>query len=127
VRIVNTSDRPFEFSFDSVVYGPYQPGTIIDLPHEVATHGIKRSQELDEMGNVLGFRMQSIEEAKSDPEKFKNLLIYTCPFAMSDQCNAKPFKSVDELKKHMETHWAKAPEPEDDLFGSAPGKPTQKK
>jgi hypothetical protein len=127
VRIVNTSDRPFEFSFDSVVYGPYQPGTIIDLPHEVATHGIKRSQELDEMGNVLGFRMQSIEEAKSDPEKFKNLLVYNCPFGMSDQCNAKPFKSVDELKKHMETHWAKAPEPEDDLFGPAPGKQTQKK
>jgi hypothetical protein len=127
VRIVNISDRPFEFSFDSVVYGPYQPGTIIDLPHEVASHGIKRSQELDEMGNILGFRIQSIEEAKSDPEKFKNLLVYNCPFTMSDQCNAKPFKSVDDLKKHMETHWAKPEAVEDSLFDAVPAKPILKK
>ena len=124
MRIVNTSDGPFEFSFDSVVYGPYQPGTIIDLPYEVANHGIKRSQVLDEMGNITGYRVQSIEEAKSDPEKFKNLLVYNCPFGASDQCTAKPFKSVDELKKHMETHWVS--EPTDDLFG-APAKPVVKK
>lgn len=127
MRIVNTSDLPFEFSFDSVVYGPYQPGKIIDLPYEVANHGIKRSQMLDEMGNVLGFRMQTLEEAKSDPQKFADLLVYTCPFSLSDQCNAAPFKNVDDLRKHMETHWAKPEVVEDTLFDTVPAKPILKK
>ena len=123
MRIVNTSDTPFEWSFNSVVYGPYPPGKIIDLPYEVAEHGIKRSQTLDEMGNPMGFRMQTLEEAKADPEKLQNLLIYQCPFTLSDQCTAKPFKNVDDLRKHMETHWAKDAV-EESIFDTAPLKPT---
>jgi hypothetical protein len=126
VRIVNTSDKPFEWSFNSVVYGPYPPGTIIDLPHAVAEHGIKRSQILDEDGNISGFKMQSLEEAKADPNKLKDLLIYNCPFGQSDQCNAKPFKNVDDLRKHMETHWAKDAA-EENIFDVTPVKPILKK
>jgi hypothetical protein len=127
VRIVNTSDMPFEYSFNSVVYGPYAPGVIVDLPYEVAEHGIKRSVVLDDVGNPTEYRMKTIEEAKADPEKFQNMLQYACPFTFSDQCTAKPFKSVDDLRKHLEVHWAaKSDVVEENLFDTVPAKPAKK-
>lgn len=105
-RIVNTSNEPFEFQFDGVVYGPYAKGDPVDLPWEVAMHGIKRSQYLDGMGNPLGFRMSLLEEAKLDPKFSKEILVYECPLVRAGECTAKAFKSVDALRAHMEEHWA---------------------
>lgn len=105
-RIVNTSKEVFEFQFNGQVFGPYAPGEPVDLPYEVAMHGIKRSQYLDEMGNPLGFRMALLDEAKLDPQIAKRLLVYECPMVKAGECSAKPFKSVDELRAHMESHWA---------------------
>ena len=117
-RIVNISDKPYEFQFDGVVYGPYNPGDPSpNLPHNVAEHGIKRSQINDDMGVTIGFRAAFLDEAKANPDTAKNLRLYECPLVAAGDCNAGRFRTVDELRGHMETHWA-ATQPDDLLTKS---------
>jgi hypothetical protein len=124
VRIVNVSDKPFEFQFNSCTYGPYDPGRIVDLPTEVAVHGIKRSIIVDDVGNVIGQRMSTLDEAKRDT-KMSEMLTLECPFVQTEQCQAKPFKSVEELRVHLNTHFAA--EAMDDGLGPLPaGNPKAK-
>jgi len=121
VRVVNTSDKPFEFMFNATSFGPYQPGQIVDLPDEVALHGIKRSTMYDsESGGYLGQKLEPLDAVKVDPMRMQQLITYDCPLAESDQCNAKGFKSLDDLRVHMEqAHWGK-PEVDDPLAPIVP-------
>lgn len=115
MRIVNTSKKPFEFMFNATSFGPYAPGEIADLPDAVAMHGIKRSVILDEEGNYIGQHMEFLNDIKVDPERLRSLIVYDCPLAESEQCNAKGFSSLDDLRAHMEhVHWGK-PESDDPL------------
>lgn len=115
MRVVNTSDKPVEFMFNSTSFGPYKPGEIIDLPDEVALHGIKRCTKEDEFGIFIGQSLEPLDQVKVDPGRLQALITYDCPMAMSDQCNAKGFKNLDDLRVHLEqVHWGK-PEIEDPL------------
>jgi hypothetical protein len=107
MKIVNVSDKPFEFMFDQVTYGPYAPGQIVDLPEHIAQHGLVKSAVLDDegMGNIVDFKLKTLAEARVTE---KNLLIYECPLVSSGECKAKAFSSVDDLKAHMESHWGLA-------------------
>jgi hypothetical protein len=128
-RIVNTSDKPYEFCFDACVYGPYAPGQVIELPNEIAAHGVRRSQILDEIGNTVGFKCEFLNDLKNDKERMENLLVYDCPLKMSDQCNVGSFKSLDDLRSHLETHWAvlQPTQTDDDLFASVATSSTKSK
>jgi len=130
VRIVNTSNQPFEFMFNATSFGPYMPGEIVDLPDEVAMHGIKRGTMYEsESGMFLGQRMEPLDSVKVDPIRLRELITYDCPLSESDQCNAKGFNNLDDLRVHMEqAHWGK-PEVEDPLAPAAipEGKPSNKK
>jgi hypothetical protein len=128
VRVINTSDKPFEFSFDSVVR-VMAPGQVFDFPVEIAQHAIKRSKVLDEMGNIIGFQVQTLEELGQDQSKMRSILSYECPFKVSGQCDAQPFKHENDLRAHLESHWATKPkEPEkEDLFAEINPKGTKNK
>ena len=106
MRIVNVSDKPFEFTFNAVVYGPYPPGAVVDLPYAIAQHGIKRSVTYDEDGQVIGYKMDYLDSVKNDPTTMERVIKYECPLAATEQCNVGPFKTLDELRIHMEqAHW----------------------
>ncbi|HCV42400.1 MAG TPA: hypothetical protein DGH68_02880 [Bacteroidetes bacterium] len=114
MRVVNVDDKPYEFCFDAQVFGPYAPGTIVDLPDAVAAHAIKRSVVLDDEGVFVRAKMEYLNDMKADPERYKAIITYDCPFVASEQCNMKGFKNLDELRTHLESHWGK-PEVDDPL------------
>jgi hypothetical protein len=104
VKIINKSDKPFDFTFDSGNYGPYLPGEVVDLPDEIAAHAVKRSEILDpDFGDTIGFQMSYLSDLSQ--EEIRKHVLYPCPFIQSNQCNAKSFKTPDELRAHLETHW----------------------
>lgn len=118
MRIVNISDKPFEFMFDATSFGPFGPGQIVDLPDEIAMHGVKRSMIIDEEGITVGQKMDYVSSV--DSATLKKIVTYDCPMVLSGQCKAKGFKSLDDLKAHMEqAHWGK-PEEVDPLGPASP-------
>jgi hypothetical protein len=126
VKIVNTSSEPFEFMFNAASYGPYKAGEIIDLPDEVALHGIKRSTMLDEEGAYIGQKLEPLDSIKIDPDRLQKIITYDCPMSDSDQCNAKGFRTLDDLRVHMEqAHGWMVAKKEDPLL--APAAPTPAK
>jgi hypothetical protein len=114
VRVVNVDDKPFEFCFDAAVFGPYAPGTIVDLPDHIAVHAIKRSVVLDDEGVFVRNKMEFLSDMKGDQERMQRIITFDCPYVASEQCNMKGFKTTDELRAHLETHWGK-PEVDDPL------------
>jgi hypothetical protein len=110
-RIVNVSNAPFEFTFNSCVYGPYAPGQVVELPYAIAEHGVKRGMIVDDMGNFVGNRCEFLDDLQNDQERMKSILMYECPLAVSHQCAAASFRNLDELRAHMETHWTTAADP----------------
>lgn len=112
VKIINTHDKPFEFSFDSIPFGPYAPGEIVELDANIAEHGIKRSWIRDNEGMPVRKRLEYLADVQKDPTRLGALpQVYHCPFG-DRGCSSRPFKSIDELKAHLEeSHW-----PRDDDF-----------
>lgn len=107
-KIINVSDKPFEWTFDSGNYGPLRPGEVMEVSADVAAHAIKRSEIIDpDFGDSLGFAIAYV--GALDKEAIKKIAKYPCPLSITNQCNAAPFKSLDDLKVHMESHWGKAP------------------
>lgn len=110
MKIINVSNKPYEWTFDSANYGPIMPGQIVDLPSEVAHHAIRRSEErkYDEFDEeVISFRVQAV--AAVDKSKLVKIVTYECPFSATGQCSDTRFESMDALRAHMETHWASTP------------------
>jgi hypothetical protein len=103
LKIINVDDKPYEFTWDGCHFGPIAPGQIADYPNEVAQHAIKRGVVTDEIGNFVRLRVDSIENV--DPSLIRDIAIYDCPLQSSGQCDAGPFKTVDDLKAHLESHW----------------------
>lgn len=115
MKIVIVSDKPFEFTFNSTIYGPFEHGQIVDLPDEVALHGIKRSIVVDEEGNYIGQGVKTLDEVRGDSGALEKIIKYDCPLALSEQCNSKGFANLDDLRAHMEqVHW-RVPDVEDPL------------
>jgi len=109
LKIINTSDKPFEWTFNGEIFGPLAPGQIADFPNEVALHAIKRGVVLDDTGDFIKYRVESLDSVSN--EKIRDIAQYECPFAVTNQCDAKPFKNVKDLKAHLESHWELSPEP----------------
>jgi hypothetical protein len=104
IKVINNSDKPYEFTFDGGNYGPFAPGEIIDLPAEIANHAVKRSAVVDpDFGDVIDHRMAYLHELTQ--EQIQKIAVYECPFVMTNQCKVSAFKSSDELRVHMESHW----------------------
>lgn len=108
MRIVNTGEKPYEWTFDGKVFGPILPGEVKDFPDEVANHAIIRSAVRDEMGNAIDYTVKTLGEAKQNPEQFAKIVTYVCPFVESEQCKAPPFHDLDALRAHMERHFSNA-------------------
>ena len=112
MKIMNTSNKPYEFTWDGGHYGPYAPGAILDLPDEIANHAVKRSavlfQEGDMSGDIAYYQMEYLHNV--DRKKVNEISLYDCPLKASGQCDEKAFSTMAELKAHMDTHWELLPE-----------------
>ncbi len=126
MKIVNTSDKPYEWTFDGYIWGPLGPGDVGDYPLEVAMHAIRRSVINDDEGQPVGYRCELLDSLKTDRGRFNDIVAYPCPFKSIGDCDAAPFKTKGELKVHLELHWdASAKNPREDsdrvdLIGSIP-------
>ena len=108
MKIINVSNEPYFWTFDSGNYGPVLPGQIWEGIEEIARHALKRSAIVDEFGEVASFRMEEV--GAMSKERIREFAAYPCPFTQSNQCNTKPFRSIDDLRRHMESHWGSEPE-----------------
>jgi len=112
LKIMNTSNKPFEFTWDGSPFGPIKPGEIVDYPDPVANHAVKRSavlfQEGDQSGDIDYFQMEYLHNV--DKKKIVETALYECPLKASGQCDEKAFNTMAELKAHMDTHWELLPE-----------------
>lgn len=107
MKVVNTSKKPFEFTFDSGNYGPFKPGEVVDLPDDVARHGIRRSMltVLDDSDEFqTSYRLEPLDSL--DKDRRSDTAIYACALVAINECNAPNFKTVDELMTHLRTHQA---------------------
>lgn len=107
MKIINTSNEPYEFTYDGGHYGPIIPGQIVDYPDAMAHHAIKRSVVMfdgddEQCGNPNYYRMQPLNEV--DPKKVKEIAVFECPFRNTG-CNIGPLKSMDELQAHLNSHF----------------------
>lgn len=79
----------------------------MDLPQEVAEQAIKRSAVTDDEGNIEAFRVEPLEKVKKNSEWLQAVATYPCPFSATGQCDAAPFKDINELRVHLDTHFNK--------------------
>jgi hypothetical protein len=107
MKIVNTSEKPFEFTFDSCNYGPIPPGGVVDLPEDVANHALRRSLIIDPLdGAPMGYRLEPLDALNKD--RRQGLAIYVCPLVAINECHAPSMSTVDELMSHMQRHQSPA-------------------
>ena len=118
MKIINVSDEPYEWTFNSQNYGPIKPGEIWEGEDEIARHALKRSAIVDELGEVAGWRCEALGALSK--ERIKELAAYPCPWTLSNQCSADPFKNIDDLRKHMDLHWGMVaiPQPSEDIVAA---------
>lgn len=102
MKIVNTSDKEYEFTYDSMIFGPYAPGEIVDLPDDIARHAIRRSAVNDDAGQHVEYRVSPIGAV--DRKRLREMAVIPCPYADIEGCKAV-FKAKDDLRAHLETHW----------------------
>ncbi len=121
-KIINVSKEPYEWQFDGKIYGPIAPGEIVDMPDEIANHAVKRSVVLDHdpdsmtVGDPIDTKVKYLSELSKD--QIKEITLYPCSLVQSGQCSVKPFKTMDELRKHMESHWGPVAKPQAPLPAS---------
>jgi hypothetical protein len=131
LRIINTSNKPYEFTYDGGHYGPYKPGEIVELDEVMGHFALKKSAVLIQdpedpgVGEIDHYQMEPVENVAKD--KIRGMVTYTCPLVQSGQCDAKPFKSLGELKAHQDLHWELAEEPVGAKASMAPMQKTMTK
>jgi len=106
LKIINTSNKPYEFTWDGGHYGPIMPGQIVEYPEAMARHAIKRSVVLHQTGEEIGgidyFQIEELNAVSR--EKVQEIAMFDCPFVASGICNAAPLKTVEDLGAHLATH-----------------------
>lgn len=103
MKVVNTSKKPYEFTFDSRNFGPFKPGQVVDLPDDVAQHGIRRSAIRDELeGFITGYSFEPL--GSIDAGRRGEVAVYACALVAIGECSAPNFNTVDELMTHLRTH-----------------------
>jgi hypothetical protein len=108
-KLINVTTEPYEFTWNAGHYGPFQPGVPFELPDEVAAHARRHSAILDDMGGAIGYRVDYLKDVAAD--KLKNVMLYECPMAQAGRCAADPFKTIADLKAHLESHLTSAAPP----------------
>ena len=110
---MNVSKEPFEWTCDSRIYGPLQPGEMREVPDHVGAHGVNRSMILDDIGEPTGqYRLKPVNAVQGSPE-FERMVKYPC-----SMCQAGPFGKSDLERHMMETHFAKPAVPATPSQGS---------
>lgn len=121
MRVINVSDKPYEWQWDGKVFGPLEPGEIRDVPDEVGSHGVNRSMILDEVGEPTGqYRLKPVNAVKGT-KQYEAMVKYPCTMCGPE---AGVF-GKDDLERHMmETHFRKPATPQaqaqQDRGGSQP-------
>lgn len=110
MKVLNITKDPFEFQHDGIIYS-MPPGVPFDWPEPVARHAIRRSQILSEEGETIGMRVVSV--GSLDAKKIRELARYRCPLADTGECSEGPFKGLQEMRTHFETHLPQRGEAED--------------
>lgn len=109
MKLINHTEKPFEFTFDSV-HRMIQPGEIVDLPDYQASIALRQSEVLDSTnGDTEGEGMPTGETrlrplADMDGLAVKAMLRFECPYGGADLCQAGTFRSMEELRAHIDTH-----------------------
>ena len=100
MRIVNVGSEPFEWTYNSGIYGPVAPGEVREFADDVAAFGVKKSEQLDDLGNPTGvFRLSPVSSMSA--RHLEEFAQFRCSL-----CDKGLFRK-DELKAHMmESHFA---------------------
>ena len=104
MRVVNVSERPFEPVFDSCYYPAILPGAVADFPDDVARFIIRKSAIVDDLGDVIGYRIEPLDAVLGNADMRAGIALYQCPLSLTRECQAANFKTLDELTTHLETH-----------------------
>lgn len=104
MRVVNVSDKPFEWTWDSGIYGPLKPGEVIEVSDPCGAHGVNASQVKDEFGQDTGiFRLKPVNVVKGTAA-FEAMVKYPCSICGKEG----GVFGKDDLERHMmETHFSK--------------------
>jgi hypothetical protein len=104
VKIVNVSDKPFEFTYGGLNYPAIPPGGYADYPEDIARHALRKSEILDDTGMPEGRRLEVYGAgSQADQEKMNKKLVFTCPFAEIDNCKEGNM-SREQLVAHLQKH-----------------------
>ncbi len=102
MKIINTSNKPYEFTYNGEHWGPYKPGEIVEFPDEMAIFALHKSAVLDQdpdsmsVGEVIGYQMQDLGSVAKD--KIREIVTYECSLVRNGLCDAKPFKRMADLQ-----------------------------
>lgn len=100
-RVINVSKTPFELVFDAG-HIMIDPGKMVELDDAMAAMARKQSVVWDEEGNPEAFRIEIVEQMTE--QQLKNVLAYDCPMNLAGKCSSGPFRTLEDLKAHLDTH-----------------------
>jgi len=132
VKLINHTEKPFEYTWDSMHF-VVQPGQIIDLPDYQAAIVLKQAGLLDTTnmgilrpGEEGGEGIPTGESrlrvlSEMDTEAVKAMLRFECPYKGAELCKDGPFRTMEELRAHLDVHVGAAAT-EFDLVAAAPAR-----
>lgn len=98
IKIVNVSDKPYDFTYDGKVQATMLPNESYEFEDYLALHAIKKSEIMDDEGQVVGFRVKKLSEIEP-----KSVRLH-CPLVEIGECKSPTFANLKELSEHMAAH-----------------------
>lgn len=132
MKLINHTEKPFEYVWNSE-HHIVQPGQIIDLPDYQASIVLRQAEVLDTTfeklsvnGEVLGEGMPTGESrlrplSEVDRTAVKAMLRFECPYKGAGLCGSGPFRTVEELRAHIDSHVG-PPAADFELAGAVPSR-----
>lgn len=111
MKIANVTDKPAEYVADSV-HRVLLPGEVHEVEDWVGQRAIQQNQLLDSTytkddpnveGQPLG-ESRIVSLGTIDAEDRKRYAQNVCPWVGTGNCTAAPFKSMADLRAHLDTH-----------------------
>lgn len=135
MQLINDGLKDFEFVADMVHY-IIKPGEILDVEDWKGRLAMRQARVLDStylkeddgvaMGEPTGAYM--IREVRDlDAETVNRLRKWTCPMVQTGHCAAKPFDSMDALRKHLDVHLGASSDLDIEPAAALPGAKVNKK
>ncbi len=116
LKIVNVSDKPFEFTFNGLNWPAIPPGGMAEYPEDMARHALRKSEIMDDVGMPAGRRLEVLSVAtQTEKDRMNKILVFTCPFQEIDNCKEQPMtreQLVAHLGKHKAARSASGKEPD---------------